>query len=118
LRTRLLLALLFGGFLFTACGPTAAETRARQVAQAKDDALKLRQQLAQSKSGPEAEALRMQILKGLTDAGLTVESIHFTEAELSNYVKAATAASTPPPVDKPAKAAAKGRHAKAKKKGR
>jgi len=119
MRTRtLLLAALCAGFLFTGCGPTAAEKRAQQVAQAKDDALKLRQQLAQARSGAEAENLRQQLLKGLNDTGLTVESIHFTEAELNGYVKAAKAAEAPPPEAKPAKAArqAKGRRA-GKKKG-
>lgn len=93
---RLLLAGLFVAFLSTACGPSAAEKRAQQVAQAKDDALKLRQQLAEAKTGTEAENLRQQLMKGLNDAGLTVESIHFTEAELAGYVKAATAAAAPP----------------------
>ena len=46
----LLLVSLFVVFLSTGCGPSDAEKRARQVAQAKDDALKLRQQLAQAKS--------------------------------------------------------------------
>ena len=44
-RIVLLLASLFVVFLSTGCGPSDAEKRARQVAQAKDDALKLRQQL-------------------------------------------------------------------------
>ena len=96
---------LFAGLLFTGCGPSAAEKRAQQVANAKDDALKLRQQLAQAKTGPEAENLRQQLLKGLNDASLSVDSIHFTETELDSYVKAATAASAPPPAAKPAKAA-------------
>ena len=120
MRTKtILLAGLFVGFLFTGCGPTAAEKRAQQVAEAKDQALKVRQQLAQAKSGAEAENLRQQLLKGLNDAGLTVESIHFTEAELNDYVKAATAAAAPAPEAKPAKAAhqPKGRHAGKKKRG-
>src|ERR1035437_2214908 len=50
--------------------------RPQQVAQAKDDALKLRQQLAQAKSGADAENVRQQIMKVLSDASLTVESIH------------------------------------------
>ncbi len=117
--TTLLLAALVFSFVFTGCGPSDAEKRAQQVAQAKDDALKVRQQLAQAKTGPEAEKLRQQMVKTLTDAGLTLESIHFTEAELDNYVKTATAASAPPPEAKPARAArTKGRRAGAKKKGR
>ena len=56
MRTKtLILASLFVGFTFTGCGPSAAEKRAQQVADAKDDALKLRQQLAQAKTGAEAE---------------------------------------------------------------
>lgn len=115
----LLLTGLFAGLMFTGCGPNAWDKRAQQVAQAKDDALKLRQQLAQAKSGAEAENLRQQLVKGLGDAGLTVDSIHFTEAELNDYVKAAAAAAAPAPVAKPAKAAtkAKGRHTAKKKKG-
>ena len=117
--TTLILACLFVGFTFTGCGPSAAEKRAQQVAEAKDNALKLRQQLAQAKTGAEAENLRQQIIKGLNDAGLTVESIHFTEAELNDYVKAANVAAAPPPVVKPVKASrqSKGRRA-GKKKGR
>jgi len=111
-----ILAGLFAGLLFTGCGPSAAEKRAQQVAKAKDDALKLRQQLAETKSGPEAVNLRQQLLKGLTDVGLSVESIHFTEAELERYVQAANAASAPPP-SRPAKPARqpKGRRAGKKK---
>jgi hypothetical protein len=45
-RIVLLLVSLFVVFLSTGCGPSDAEKRAQQVAQAKDDALKLRQQLA------------------------------------------------------------------------
>src|ERR1017187_8010622 len=86
----LLLVSLFVVFLSTGCGPSDAEKRARQVAQAKDDALKLRQQLAQAKSGADAENVRQQIMKVLSDASLTVESIHFTEVELEDYVKAAS----------------------------
>ena len=49
------------------------------------------------------------------DAGLTVESIHFTEAELKDYVKAASAAEKPaPPPPKKAKAV---RKTKARRKG-
>jgi hypothetical protein len=49
--------------------------------------------------------VRQQIMKVLSDAGLTVESIHFTEAELKDYVKAASAAEKPvPPLPKKAKA--------------
>jgi len=93
MRTRtLLLVGLFVGFMFTGCGPTAVEQRAQQVAEAKDDALKLRQQLAQAKSGAEAENLRQQLIKRLNDVGLPLESIHFTEAELNEYVKSASAA--------------------------
>jgi hypothetical protein len=115
-RTQLLVG-LFAGLLLTGCGPSAAEKRAQQVANAKDDALKLRQQLAQAKTGPEAENFRQQLLKGLAGAGLTVDAIHFTETELDGYVKAATAASAPPPAAKPAKAArqSKGRRAGKKK---
>src|SRR5690242_13426854 len=108
----LLLAGSLAALMLAACGPSAEEKRAQQVIQAKDDALKLRQQLAQSKSGAEAENLRQRLVKGLTDAGLTLDSIHFTEAELNDYVKAANAASAPPPEPKPAKAASpKGRRA-------
>src|ERR1039458_6171251 len=74
-RIVLLLVSLFVVFLSTGCGPSDAEKRAQQVAQAKDDALKLRQQLAQSKSGADAENVRQQIMKVLSDASLTVESI-------------------------------------------
>ena len=114
-RIVLLLVSLFVVFLPSGCGPTDAEKLAQRVAQAKDDALKLRQQLAQAKSGADAENVRQQIMKVLSDAGLTVESIHFTEAELKDYVKAASAAekpSAPPP--KKAKAV---RHTKARRKG-
>src|ERR1035437_4506782 len=104
-RIVLLLVSLFVVFLSTGCGPSDAEKRAQQVAQAKDDALKLRQQLAQAKSGADAENVRQQIMKVLSDASLTVESIHFTEAELKDYVKAASAAEKPaPPPPKKAKA--------------
>jgi len=96
-RIVLLLAGLLVVFLSTGCGPSDAEKRAQQVAQAKDDALKLRQQLAQATSGADAEKARQQIMKVLGDAGLTVESIHFTEAELKDYVKAAGAAEKPAP---------------------
>jgi len=96
-RIVLLLVTLFVVFLSTGCGPSDAEKRAQQVAQAKDDALKLRQQLAQAKSGADAEKVRQQIIKVLTDANLSVESIHFTEAELKDYVQAASAAETPAP---------------------
>ncbi|HEY2017780.1 MAG TPA: hypothetical protein VGH38_29950 [Bryobacteraceae bacterium] len=106
-RVRLLLASLLVVFVFvvTGCGPSAAEKRAEQVSQAKDTALKLRQQLAQAKSGPDAENLRQQLVKGLTDAGLTLESIHFTPDELNNYVKAATPAAAPAPAPQKGKAA-------------
>jgi len=104
-RIVLLLVSVFIVFLSTGCGPTDAEKRAQQVAQAKDDALKLRQQLAQAKSGAEAENLRQQLMKLLNDASLTVDSIHFTEAELNDYVKAASAAEKPAPPPKKAKAA-------------
>ena len=103
-----------------ACGPSAAEKRAQQVAQAKDDALKLRQQLAQAKSSAEAENLRQQIMKVLNDASLPLDSIHFTDAELNDYVKAASIPAAPAQEAKPAKAARlpKGRQAgKRKKKG-
>ncbi|MEO7653370.1 MAG: hypothetical protein ABIZ80_23165 [Bryobacteraceae bacterium] len=92
-------------FLSTGCGPSDAEKRGQQVAQAKDGALKLRQQLAQAKSSADAENLRQQLMKVLSDARLTVDSIHFTEAELKDYVKAITAAENPaPPPPKKAKA--------------
>src|ERR1017187_9610187 len=114
-RIVLLLVSLFVVFLFTGCGPSDAEKRAQQVAQAKDDALKLRQQLAQSKSGADAENVRQQIMKVLSDAGLTVESIHFIQAELNDYVEAAGAGEKPPaPPPKKAKA---GRPTKARRKG-
>jgi len=114
-RIVLLLVSLFVVFLSTGCGPSDAEKRAQQVAAAKDDALKLRQQLAQSKSGADAENVRQQIMKVLSDAGLTVESIHFTEADLRDYVTAASAAEKPaPPPPKKAKAV---RHTKARRKG-
>ena len=114
-RIVLLLVSLFVVFLSTGCGPTDAEKRAQLVAQAKDDALKLRQQLAQAKSGADAENVRQQIMKVLSDASLTVESIHFTEAELKDYVKAASAAEKPaPPPPKKAKAV---HHTKARRKG-
>jgi hypothetical protein len=114
-RTVLLFVSLFVVFLSMSCGPSDAEKRAQQVVQAKDDALKLRQQLAQAKSGADAEKVRQQLMKVLSDASLTVESIHFTEAELMDYVKAASAAEKPaPPPPKKAKAA---RHTKARRKG-
>lgn len=118
MRTFLVPGLLIWLMCF-ACGPSAAEKRAQQVAQAKDDALKLRQQLAQAKSGAEAENLRQQIMKVLNDASLPLESIHFTDAELNEYVKAASAAAAPAPEAKPAKARQpRGRQAgKRKKKG-
>ena len=114
-RIVLMLVSLLVVFLSTGCGPSDVEKRAQQVAQAKDDALKLRQQLAQAKSGADAENVRQQIMKVLSDASLTVESIHFTEAELKDYVKAASAAEKPaaPPPPKKAKAV---RHTKAKRK--
>ena len=77
--------------------------------------MKLRQQLAQSKSGADAENVRQQIMKVLGGAGLTAESIHFTDAELQDYVKAAGAAEKPaPPPPRKAKAV---RHTKARRKG-
>jgi hypothetical protein len=114
-RIALLFVSMFVVFLSSGCGPSDAEKRAQQVAQAKDDALKLRQQLAQAKSGANAENLRQQIMKVLSDASLNVESIHFTEAELKDYVKAASAAEKPaPPPPKKAKAV---RRTKARRKG-
>jgi hypothetical protein len=111
---------LFLGFLLVllspSCGPSEAEKRAQQVSQAKDDALKLRQQLAHAKSGADAENLRRQMTKVLSDASLTLESIHFTDAELADYVKAASAAEAPPPPP-PAKKSKPVRHTKAKRKG-
>ena len=114
-RIVLLLVSLFVVLLSTGCGPSDAEKRAQQVAQAKDDALKLRQQLAQAKSGADAENVRQQIMKVLSDASLTVESIHFTEAELKDYVKAASAAENPAPP--PSKKAKPVHHTKARHKG-
>ena len=116
-RIVLLLVSLSVVFLSTGCGPSDTEKRALQVAQAKDDALKLRQQLAQAKSGADAEKVRVQMMKVLSDASLDAESIHFTDAELKAYVKSASAAETPappPPTTKKTKAA---RHTKAKRKG-
>ena len=113
-RIVLLLVSLSVVFLFTGCGPTDADKRAQRVAQAKDDALKLRQQLAQAKSGADAENVRQQIMKVLSDASLTVESIHFTEAELKDYVKAASAAEKPAP--SPAQKTKAVRHTKARRK--
>jgi hypothetical protein len=114
-RIALLFVSMFVVFLSSGCGPSDAEKRAQQVAQAKDDALKLRQQLAQAKSGANAENLRQQMMKVLSDASLNVESIHFTEAELKDYVKAASAAEKPaPPPPKKAKAV---RRTKARRKG-
>ncbi len=113
-RAVLLLVSLLVVFLSSGCGPSNEEKRAQQVAQAKDDALKLRQQLAQAKSGAEAENIRRQLMKVLSDASLTPDSIHFTEAELTNYVKAATAAEKPAPA--PPKKAKAVRHAKARRK--
>jgi hypothetical protein len=114
-RIVLLLVSLFVVFLSTGCGPSDTEKRAQQVAQAKDDALRLRQQLAQAKSGADAEILRQKIMKVFSDASLTADSIHFTEAELKDYVKSATAAEKPaPPPPKKAKVV---RHPKAKRKG-
>lgn len=116
-RIALLLISLFVVFASTGCGPSDAEKRARQVAQAKDDALKLRLQLAQAKTSADAENVRQQMVKVLSDAGLTVDSIHFTDAELRDYVKAAGAAekpAAPPPSPKKAKAA---RRTKARRKG-
>ena len=114
-RIVLLLVSLWVVFLSTGCGPSDAEKRAQQVAQAKDDALKLRQQLAQAKSATAAETVRQQLVKVLTDASLTADSIHFTEAELRDYVKAAAAAETPAPPP-PTKKAKTVHHAKAKHK--
>jgi hypothetical protein len=113
-RFVLLLVSLFAMFLSTGCGPSDAEKRAQQVAEAKDGALSLRQQLAQAKSGADAENVYQQMMKVLNDASLTPESIHFTEAELKDYVKTASAAEKPaPPPPKKAKAA---HHTKAKRK--
>jgi hypothetical protein len=114
-RIVLLLVGLLVMFLSPSCGPSDAEKRAQQVAQAKDDALKLRQQLAQAKSGADAENLHQQLMKVLSDASLMPESIHFTEAELTDYVKAATAREKPaPPPPQKTKAV---RRTKARRKG-
>ena len=99
-RIVLLLISLVVVFLYTGCGPSDAEKRAQQVAQAK--------------SGADAEKLRQQLMKVLSDASLTLESIHFTEAELADYVKAASAAEKPAPPP-PAKAKP-ARHTKARHK--
>ena len=115
-RIVVLLAGLLMVLQFTGCGPSEAEKRARQVAQAKDDALKLRQQLGQSKSSADAENVRLQLMKVLSDAGLTTDSIHFTDAELRDYVKAASAAEKPAPAP-PKKAKAAPRHTKGRRKG-
>ena len=114
-RIVLLLVSLLVVFLSTGCGPSDAEKRSQQVTQAKDDALKLRQQLAQAKSGADAENVRQQIMKVLSDASLTIDSIHFTEAELKDYVKAASAAENPAPP--PSKKAKPVHHTKARHKG-
>ena len=111
-RLLLLLVSLFVVLVSTGCGPSDAEKRAQLVAQAKDDALKLRQQLAQSKAGADAEKIRLQLMKVLSDASLDVDSIHFSDAELKDYVKAASALEkppTPPPAPKKAKAARRGK---------
>ncbi len=112
-RMILLLVSLSVLFLSSSCGPSDAEKRAQQVAQAKDDALRLRQQLARAKSGADAENLRQQMMKVLSTASLTPESIHFTEAELTDYVKAASAREKPAPPPKKTKAV---RHTKARRK--
>ena len=114
-RIVLLLAGLSILFLNSSCGPSEADKRAQQVSQAKDDALKLRQQLAQAKTGADAENLRKQMMKVLSDASLTLESIHFSDSELDGYVKAATAAEKPAPPPPPAKGKAPA-HTKAKRK--
>ena len=101
--------------LSTGCGPSSAERRAAQVADAKDQALKLRQQLAQAKTGADAENLRRQMMKVLSDAGLMPESIHFTDAELADYVKAAAAREKP--VEAPPSKTKAVRHNKARRKG-
>jgi hypothetical protein len=72
--------------------------------------------LAQAKSGADAEKLRQQLMKVLTDASLNLDSIHFTEAELTDYVKAASAAENPAPAPPPKKSKAV-RHTKARRKG-
>ena len=112
-RFVLLLVGLSVVFLSSSCGPTDVEKRAQVVVQAKDDALKVREQLAQAKTGADAEKLRQQMMKVLSDASLMPESIHFTEAELMDYVKAASAREKPAPPPKKAKAV---RHAKARRK--
>ena len=118
-RKTLMLVCPIVGLMLTACGPTAAEKRAQQVAQAKDDALKLRQQLAHARSSAEAENLRQQTIKVLNDASLTLESIHFTDSELADYVKAAKTAEAPASEATPAAARQpKGRRTGAKKRGR
>ena len=115
-RIVVLLAGLAIVLLSQSCGPSEAELRAQKVAQAKDDALKLRQQLAQAKSGADAENLRQQMMKVLGDASLTPESIHFTEAELTGYVKAAAALEHPAPPPPPKKKAPAAHHTKSKHK--
>jgi len=117
-RTVLLLMGVLAVFAASSCGPSDAEKRAVQVAQAKDDALKVRQQLAQAKTGADAEALRQKMMKTLSDANLSLESIHFSEAELTDYVKNAAALEKPaapaPAAAKKGKAAP--RHTKGKRK--
>ena len=54
------------------------------------------------------------MMKVLSDGGLTVESIYFTDAELKGYVNAASAAEKPAPA--PPKKAKVVRHTKAKRK--
>jgi hypothetical protein len=108
---------LFVAFLSPSCGPSDAEKRALQVAQAKDDALKLRQQLAQAPSAADAEKLQQQLMKVLSDASLTPDSIHFSEAELADYVKAANAREHPAPPPAAPKKSKQARHAKARHKG-
>ena len=72
--------------------------------------------MAQAKSGADAENVLQQMMKVLGDASLTVDAIHFTEAELKDYVKAASALEKPaPPPPKKAKAVV--HHTKAKRKG-
>ena len=99
-RIVLLLVSMFVVFLSTGCGPSDVEKRAQQVAQAK--------------TGADAENARQQMMKVLSDAGLTAESIYFTDAELKDYVKTASAAEKPAPA--PPKKAKVVRHTKAKRK--
>jgi len=89
-RIVLLLVSMFVVFLATGCGPSDAEKRAQQVAQPGRGA-ETAPAIGPAKTGADAENMRQQMMKVLSDASLTVESIYFTDAELKDYVKAAAA---------------------------